>query len=63
MDKGMFKDAKIGQFDFDLSFVYFKDKHVMLHQWIALNNPDVEDYGKIQAYLKVSISVACTGDE
>ena len=44
MDKGMFKDAKIGQFDFDLSFIYFKQDHVMLHQWLALNNPDSENF-------------------
>ena len=25
MDKGMFKDAKIGEFEFDLSYIYFKD--------------------------------------
>ena len=63
MDKGMFKDALIGQFDLDLTFVYLKPDHVLLHKWIALNNPNGDDYATIQAYVKVSVAVACTGDE
>ena len=31
MDKGFFKGTMIGEFEFDMSFVYFKDKHVFLH--------------------------------
>ena len=34
-----------------------------MHQWLALNNPDSENFAQIQAYLKVSVTVACTGDE
>lgn len=63
MDKGFFKDQLIGSFEFDMSFIYFKKDHVLLHQWIALSNPGSEDYSKITGYLKVSISVVCTGDE
>lgn len=47
MDKGMFKDALIGQFDLDLTFVYLKPDHVLLHKWIALNNPNGDDYATI----------------
>ena len=63
MDKGMFKDALIGQFEFDMSFIYLKKDHVLLHKWIALSNPNTEDFATIQVYMKVSISVACQGDE
>lgn len=31
MDKGLFKDALVGQFEFDFSFIYFKKDHLMLH--------------------------------
>ena len=31
MDKGIFKDQMIGEFTFDLSTIYLKDKHVLLH--------------------------------
>lgn len=63
MDKGMFKDCLIGEFEFDMSFIYFKKDHVMLHQWIALSNPHGDNWADIAAYMKVSISVSCTGDE
>ena len=63
LDKGIFKDNLIGIFEFNLSFVYLKKDHVLLHQWIAFSNPNSENYSKITGYLKVSISVACSGDE
>jgi len=63
MDKGMFKDALIGTYEFDMSYIYFMKDHVLLHKWLALSNPNGEDYATIQAYMKVSISVACQGDE
>jgi hypothetical protein len=63
MDKGIFKDTKIGEFDFDLSYIYFMKDHLLLHKWLALNNPDSKDFAEICAYLKISIAVACSGDE
>lgn len=63
MDKGLFKDALIGMFEFDLSFIYLKDKHVLFHKWLALNNPGADNFAEICGYVKVSISVAATGDE
>ena len=63
MDKGFLKNALIGQFDFDLSFIYFMKDHLLLHQWLALSNPNSENYSEITGYIKVSISVVCTGDE
>jgi len=63
MDKGFFKNAMIGSFDFDLSYIYFMKDHLLLHQWLALSNPNSENYSEITGYIKVSISVVCTGDE
>lgn len=63
LDKGFLKNSLIGVFDFDLSYIYNMKDHLLLHQWIALSNPNSEDYAKITGYLKISISVACTGDE
>ena len=62
-DKGVFKDALVGQFEFDMSYIYFMKDHVMLHQWLALSNPNSENFSEVTGYLKVSISVSCTGDE
>jgi hypothetical protein len=63
MDKGFMRNSLIGVFEFDLSYIYFMKDHLLLHQWLAISNPNSEDYSKITGYLKVSISVVCTGDE
>lgn len=63
MDKGLFKDAMIGMFELDLSFIYLKDNHVLESKWLALNNPGAENFSEICGYAKVSISVCATGDE
>ena len=62
-DKGWLKDSLIGMFEFDLSYIYFMKDHLLSHQWIAFSNPNSENYSEITGYLKVSITVACSGDE
>lgn len=62
-DKGFFKNSVIGSYEFDLSFIYLMDNHVMLHKWLAFSNPETENYSEITGYCKVSINVTCTGDE
>ena len=34
-----------------------------MHKWIALSDPNGEDFAKITGYLKVSVSVTCNQDE
>lgn len=63
MDKGFFKDVLLGEFEFDMSYIYFMKDHVLLHKWLALSNPNAENFSEIAAYLKVSISVSAAGDE
>ena len=63
VDKGMFKDALIGQFDLDMSFIYLREKHLLLHKWLAFSNPNGDDWAKIQCYTKVSISVSHEADK
>lgn len=63
MDKRTFKDALIGEYEMDLTHVYFHKKHTIFHRWFALCNPKNEDYTKVSGYIKVSISVIGTGDE
>jgi len=48
---------------FDISTVYFQEGHASQHQWIALSNPDGEDYSKVTGLLKVSLCVYGPGDE
>ena len=47
LDKGFFKDDLIGEFEFDMSYIYFMKEHVMLHKWLALANPNSKDFAKI----------------
>ena len=63
LDKGFFKDAVIGAYDFDVAFVYFMAKHTLLHRWIALSNPESPAFNEVTGYLKLSISVTTKGDE
>lgn len=63
MNKGIFRDEMIGTYEFDMTTVYFKDKHVIQHQWIALFNPEGEDFSEITGNLKISIAVQGPGDE
>ena len=63
MNKGIFRDEMIGTYEFDMTAVYFKDKHVIQHQWIALFNPEGDDFSEITGHLKISIAVQGPGDE
>jgi hypothetical protein len=63
VDKGMFKDALIGQFELDMSFVYLRDEHLLLHKWLAFSNPTGDDWAKIQCYAKLSITVSHEQDK
>jgi hypothetical protein len=59
LDKGLLKNTQIGQFEFDMSFIYFKKDHALLHQWVAISDPNSENYSEITGYLKISINVCC----
>lgn len=63
MDKGFFKEAVIGAYDFDIAYIYFMKRHTMFHQWIALSDPESANFDEVAGFLKLSVSVACTGDE
>ena len=56
-NKGLFKSELIGNYDFDLTKIYFEDSHAIQHQWIAMCNPESSDFGEVSGYLKVSIAV------
>lgn len=63
LDKGYFKQAVIGLYEFDVTWVYFHPKRAILHKWVAMSNPESENFNEIAGYLKLSISVAAIGDE
>jgi len=59
----MFRDELIGAYEFDMTYVYFKDKHAIHNQWVALMNPESENFSDIAGNLKVSIAIQGPGDE
>ena len=63
MDKGFYKEALIGSYDFDVAYIYLMPKHALLHKWIALSNPNSENFNEVAGYLKLSISISTVGDE
>lgn len=63
MDKGFLKESVIGCYDFDVAYIYFQQKHSLLHKWIALSNPESQNFNEVAGYLKLSISVSTVGDE
>ena len=63
MNKGLFRDEMVGMYDFDITQVYFRDKHCIQHQYIALFNPDGDDFSQVTGYIQVSIAVQGPGDE
>lgn len=34
-----------------------------MHKWLALSNPSAPTFNEVTGYLKVSITIAATGDE
>ena len=39
------------------------DKHAIMHKWLALSNPASENFNEVAGYLKISITIAGSGDE
>jgi hypothetical protein len=46
LDKGFFKDALIGYYEFDLTYIYQQENHSLMHKWIIMSNPEGEDFGE-----------------
>ena len=55
--KGFFKTVLIGQIEVDLTYIYNLENHTQQHTWLAMINPDSEDFSSVAAYIKLSASV------
>lgn len=60
--KGMVKNALIGTYEFDFSYIYFMTDHSMQHAWVGISNPNSEDYSSIAGFVKISVSIHGTQD-
>ena len=50
-------------FEFDVAFVYFMPQHTMFHKWVVLSDPNSPNFDEVTGYMKLSISIAASGDE
>lgn len=57
MNKGLFRNKAFGSFEIGFSNIYKRKDHALEHQWIALQDPDVDKENFIVAYLKVSFCI------
>ena len=58
------KNAIIGQFDMNLTPIYFAENHTLLHQWVAINNRYKEKKAdEIQGFIKFSANLLGPGDQ
>lgn len=62
-EKSMFKNAVIGMYEFDFSYIYFMKDHTLKHAWVALSNPESEDFSQVAGFFKLSISITGEGDK
>ncbi len=63
LDKGFLKDTIIGYYEFDLTYLYHKQNHALMHKWIAMSNPESKNFGEITGLLKISVTILGTDDE
>jgi len=56
-------DSLIGSYSMDLTYVYFQKGHALVHKWLALANPESQDFAKIRGFLKVGVAVLAEGDD
>ncbi len=62
LDKGFIKDALIGFYEFDLTYIYQQEGHSLMHKWIIMSNPEGEDFSEVTGYLKISMAITGVGD-
>lgn len=57
------REDYIGIYEFDFMFVYNNPKHSLHNYWIALANPESDDFKKIRGYIRISASVLHESDD
>ena len=54
--KTLIKNSKIGEFEIDLSQIYFKENRAIQNQWVTLINSE-KNFEESHGFLKFSCSV------
>lgn len=56
-------DSLIGSYSMYLIYVYLQKGHSLVHKWLALANPESQDFSKIRGFLKLGVAVLGEGDD
>ena len=56
------KNEFCGIYECDFTYVYNQKNHCLQNFWIALVNPESEDFTKVRGYLRISVSVLHESD-
>ena len=57
MNRGWIKNELVGLANYDLASIYFQENNKVEHVWVALENPDSEDFENMKGLLKISANV------
>lgn len=57
LDSRTIKNSLIGSYELDFTYVYFKPKHSIIHQWIILSNPFTEDMSIQRGLVKIGVNI------
>lgn len=52
----------LGIYEIDFGFVYNNKDHTLMNYWVALANPESDDFSKIRGYLRFCCSILHTDD-
>ena len=63
LDSSTLKDSLIGCYEFDFTYIYFKPKHSIIHQWVILSNPYSEDMSVQRGLIKLGINIIHENDK
>lgn len=63
LDSRTLKNSLIGLYELDFTYVYFKPKHSIIHQWIILSNPYTEDMSVQRGLVKIGVNIIHENDK
>ena len=56
LNRGWVRNELVGHAVLDLSSIYFAEGRKVEHVWMALDNPDSDDFDSMKGLLKLSVN-------
>ncbi len=61
-NRSILRNSEIGSYFLDISSLYFREGHAILHQWVALTKSEGEDQAQVQGFLKLGVNLSGPDD-